>query len=119
MKIKELVKSAHENAVNKGFWDLEIGLIRRMREDKNYKPEEVTAVINAFRSQKLMLIVSELGEAQEALRKNDWLNYKEELADVVIRMGDLAGGEDIRLETEIVQKMDYNKSRPYLHGKTF
>lgn len=65
----------------------------------------------------LMLIVSELGEALEAHRKGDMKNFAEELADVAIRLGDLCGGLDIDLEWEIIQKMEYNQTRPRLHGK--
>lgn len=46
-------------------------------------------------------------------------NFKEELADVAIRLGDLAGGLDIDLQSEITKKMDKNKDRPYKHGKAF
>jgi hypothetical protein len=119
MEIKELVKLAHENAVNKGFWNTELNVIRKVRKNKEFTDNELQAVMNAFRNQRLLLVVSELVEAMEALRHNDWLNYKEELADVMIRMGDLAGGEDIRLHNEIATKMQRNKEREYLHGKEF
>jgi NTP pyrophosphatase (non-canonical NTP hydrolase) len=46
-------------------------------------------------------------------------NFKEELADVAIRLGDLCGGLGIDLETEILNKMAINESRPYKHGKSF
>lgn len=120
MEISELIHKAHENAYSKGFWSQELAVVSKMKAyDNLFSSEEVNGVINAFRSQRLMLIVSELTEALEALRKSDWPNYKEELADVMIRMGDLAGGEDIRLEKEITNKMHQNEQRPYLHGKEF
>jgi NTP pyrophosphatase (non-canonical NTP hydrolase) len=119
MEIKELIKTAHENAVSKGFWNTELSTIKKIRSNKDFTDNELQAVINAFRNQRLLLVVSELVEAMEALRHNDWLNYKEELADVMIRMGDLAGGEDIKLHNEIAIKMERNKERPKLHGKAF
>jgi len=66
----------------------------------------------------LMLIVTELGEAAEALRKEDPDNFREEIADTVIRLFDLCGACGIDLEDEISKKMSKNFSRPYRHGKT-
>lgn len=96
MHIIDLVRIAHANAEAHGFWDeeRELGTL-------------------------LMLIVSELGEALEAHRKGDMKNFAEELADVAIRLGDLCGGLDIDLEWEIIQKMEYNQTRPRLHGKAY
>jgi NTP pyrophosphatase (non-canonical NTP hydrolase) len=117
--ISELVKSAHKNAKEKGFWDEELSIIGKMYVSYNFSDKEIEVVKNAFRAQKLMLIVSELSEGLEGLRHGDWSNFKEELADVAIRLGDLSGGLSIDLETEIAAKMDKNSKRPYKHGKEF
>jgi NTP pyrophosphatase (non-canonical NTP hydrolase) len=66
-----------------------------------------------------MLIVGELSEAEDALRKGDYAHIAEELADVVIRTADLAGGLGFDLEKAIEEKMERNKHRPRLHGKKF
>jgi NTP pyrophosphatase (non-canonical NTP hydrolase) len=42
-----------------------------------------------------------------------------ELADTVIRILDLASGLGIDLEGLILQKMEYNATRPQMHGKVF
>ena len=102
MDIKNLIETAHNNAKNKGFWG------DWVRSDTN----------NAI-SCRLMLIVSELAEAQSALRLDDYENFKEELADVAIRLADLCGGLDIDLEYEIEIKMLKNIKRPYKHGRMF
>ena len=77
---------------------------------------------------RLMLIVSELAEAMEEDRVGVRTNVTtitesgkpegvpSELADVIIRVGDLAEVYGIDLEAAVVQKMNYNKSRPYKHG---
>jgi len=119
MEIKELIKEAHENAVNKGFWEIENKAIKAVHYDPKYSFEVVEAIGHAFISQKLMLIVSEVSEALEAMRKNDVNNFNEEIADIVIRIGDLCGGMGIDLEQEIINKMNKNKERPKLHGKLF
>lgn len=69
-------------------------------------------------SNKLMLIVSECAEAMEGDRKglmDDKLPYRQmrevELADVVIRAFDLAGGYGLDLGGAIAEKLKYNSER--------
>jgi NTP pyrophosphatase (non-canonical NTP hydrolase) len=64
----------------------------------------------------IALITSEASEALEAFRKNDYENFKEELADVIIRTLDCCGGLDIDIEEEIMKKMEKNRQRSYRHG---
>lgn len=40
-----------------------------------------------------------------------------ELADIIIRVRDLAGRENIDLERAVEEKLAYNESRPFRHGK--
>ena len=68
--------------------------------------------------EKLMLIVSEIGEAMEADRKSladdhlpDRSGIEVELADAVIRIFDLAGCLDLDLGGAIIDKMNYNARR--------
>ncbi|MCW6059749.1 nucleotide pyrophosphohydrolase [Clostridium sporogenes] len=112
MEIRELVEKAHKNAVDHGFWENWVWIER----DKitGHKEHYYNAIGNM-----LMLITGEVAEAHEALRKREYENFKEELADIVIRVADLCGGLDIDLEKEIKNKMEKNKSRPYKHGKAF
>lgn len=73
MKINELVKAAHENAVEKGFWD---------------NPREIGTLIALIHS-----------EVTEALDTNTCEEFCEELADICIRIFDLCGGLNVDLET--------------------
>lgn len=73
---------------------------------------------------KLLLVVSECGEAFESLRDtgfeghlNGEGNFGEELADVGIRLGDLAEMSDTKLGDKITIKMAVNKNRPHKHGR--
>jgi NTP pyrophosphatase (non-canonical NTP hydrolase) len=119
MEIKELIKEAHENAVKHGFWeDLDKEGCSLEWHRISFKNPVCNVDVNAI-STRLMLIVGEVAEAQEGLRHNDRENFKEELADVAIRLADLCGGLGIDLEAEIHKKMEKNKDRPYKHGKAF
>ena len=42
-----------------------------------------------------------------------------ELADAIIRIMDFAQEYDLNLADAILAKHEYNKSRPYKHGKAF
>lgn len=96
MEIKELCERANSEAIKKGFW----------------KGGRTV-------SEMLMLIVTELGEACEADRKGDKENFKEEIADTFIRLGDMCKGLDIDIEKEIIKKMEINEGRPQKHGKKY
>jgi len=79
--------------------------------------------------EKLMLVVTELSEAMEAYRH--WLvdqhneelgpkrvaNFREELADAMIRLLDLTHSLGIDIGNEIRAKMEVNEARPERHGK--
>lgn len=91
----------------------------------------------------LMLTVSELSEALEALRKNRRANttnfdlevsihgfqtafkayikdtFEDELADALIRILDMCAKYNIDIDFHVQQKMLYNSQRPYKHGKLF
>jgi len=99
MRIGEMVGAAYLNAHAKGFWD-----------DRD--PHDRLHALAA-----LMLITTEVAEAAEAVRQPNYGNLPEELADVCIRVFDLAGALQIDLEQEILTKMGRNASRPRMHGK--
>lgn len=89
--------------------------VKRIREDNGfYCPtsiDETTEVLS-----KLMLVVTEVSEAAEAVRHGDFGNFREELADAVIRILDLAESMRFALDSEINKKCDINEKREYLHG---
>lgn len=66
---------------------------------------------------KLMLVVSEVSEAAEAVRHNDRANFEEEIADTFIRLLDICGAIGINIERAISDKMMVNESRKRRHGK--
>lgn len=118
MHINDLCKEAYQNAEKHGFWE-DYDRIIKLAVDKTLYNNDFKMLMNNAISTRLALIHSEVSEALEALRKDDNENFREELADVVIRIGDLCGGLGIDLESEITKKMEKNKSRERKHGKLF
>jgi len=114
MKMNLLIREAYNNASNHGFYE-DIDGIRKAKFD--IKLNDI--LNNNALATRLMLIVGEVSEAMEALRKKDNDNFNEELADIAIRLFDLCGYMRIDLEREIQLKMQKNKDRPYKHGKAF
>jgi NTP pyrophosphatase (non-canonical NTP hydrolase) len=66
---------------------------------------------------RLMMITEEVGEACHAVRKDDFANFAEELADIVIRVMDTAETYGVNLEQRIIDKLDKNEKREHMHGK--
>lgn len=66
---------------------------------------------------KLMLVVTEVSEAAEAVRHNDLHNFSEEIADAIIRLLDIGSTMKIDLEMHLAEKMDINSGREIRHGK--
>ena len=123
MTITELVERSHANAVDKGFYG-----------DDGKQERNVGEL--------LMLIVSELGEALEAHRKDKFSDllalqscgfnnksiaferfvkdgFEDEIADTFIRLADMCGYLNIDIEAYIKAKMAYNATREKLHGKRY
>lgn len=71
----------------------------------------------------LGLIISEVSEAMEIIRKNNnleiWRNMelKKECADIVIRVMNFMSRKGLDLQTAILEKNKKNLKRGYLHDK--
>ncbi|MBE9490860.1 MAG: hypothetical protein IMY67_11240 [Bacteroidetes bacterium] len=122
--INKLAEKVHQNAKNKGFHD----------DEKNI-------------GEMLCLIHSEVSEALEADRIDNYIEgvnikifstaekpgitwenlfeaaikntFEDELADIMIRVMDLAALKGIDLDSHIAAKMRYNETRPTKHGKKY
>jgi len=100
----KISKKIYKNAVNHGFW----------KEERND-------------GEAMALIHSEISEALEAMRNGnpssnkimEFSGVEEELADAIIRIMDYAFGKDLDVAGAITAKLEYNKSREFLHGKSF
>ena len=128
MTINELCKKAHENAVKHGWWDSE----RSFAEQIALMHSELSEALEVAREG------IEETEIYYSCKHKECEEYKDgyccmpygcekgkpegipiELADCVIRIFDTCGKYGIDLEKAINLKMQYNKTRPYKHGKAF
>jgi len=98
---KKMVGEVHQNAVDHGWWEGEFNF-----------------------AEKIALMHSELSEALEGFRHGnrpdhhipEFNNVEVELADVVIRIFDFCGHQEIDIGKVIVEKHNYNLTRAYKHG---
>lgn len=104
MSLNKLAKLIHSDNVKKGFYDAPL------------KPLEIH-----------MLICSEVAEASESVRDQLPAFYTDisgkpqgeltELADALIRILDYAAYKKWDMDTAVTEKLAYNRTRPYKHGK--
>lgn len=113
--INSLCVEAHEMARSKGFYEDIEDLQDYLQ--VNDQPEKHAVAGTDFTLAQLAKIASEVGEAVSAIQHGEYLELHEELADICIRVFDLAGHLDVRLGDCIILKMDKNRKRPYKHGK--
>lgn len=119
--INNLAKEVHENAIKKGFFQNE----RNIGEMLCLIHSEVSEALEADRenayfkgdiNQINALDDTSFKEEFEAKAKN---TFEDELADVLIRVMDLAAYKKIDLEQHLKAKMRYNKLRAHKHGKKY
>lgn len=124
----KLAKQINNGVREKGFWDSmdkEINCANAYSDDSS----TAKAINDAFIAQKIALVMSEAGEALEAMRKPNYEkngygigekdSFADELADTIIRLLDLCGELDIDIDAQIEWKMNHNATRPPKHGKEF
>ena len=149
MTLNELRDKIYKNAFAKGFYRDYLDILSYIdKAQKDEGSDVASAAMDRFMhiafAQRIALIQSEASEALEADRKNrhadlismqeqmqahgfrteDFQRYikdtvEDEIADTIIRLLDLCGMLDIDIDKHIELKMQYNSSRPYLHGKEY
>lgn len=114
--VDTVAEIVHNAQVAKGFY-----------EDEPTYEMNIDQALRYYKGNKLMLVVGEVTEAHEAIRKNidksehipEYTALEEEIADTVIRLLDFAGYNKLRLGDAIKAKLIFNQGREYKHGKQF
>jgi len=106
--VENIAEEIHQVNVEKGFWE----------EGKDRNDGEMIALMH-----------SELSELLEVVRKEGHLAKcekvptigaaEEEVADLIIRVLDYSHARNLDVGRAVLEKLDYNKSRSYKHGKKF
>lgn len=132
----------------KGFYDDTIDIVLKMKANRSvlqtFTDSDIKAVEDAFMCQKIVLVMSELSEAVEAMRKGKKADvesynsdiekgiefetafkdhikdsFEDEIADARIRIDDLMGSRKIDVKFHVLEKLKYNATRGKKHGKKF
>lgn len=127
--IIDIVAQSHDCALRKGWWEDENGVPARVNDKVMEKlcliHSEVSEATEDFRNGNMELTYDKSG-----LNKPEWFSpemdttnvggkpcgFPSELADILIRVADLAGALGIDLNKALLEKMAYNETRPYRHG---
>ena len=113
--INELANEISDIAEYKGFWDF-------TEDEKLLIPiklalvhDEVSEALRVHRNP----YDDDSVDAVTGLTPMQEDDFTEELADIVIRVLDLAGYYDLDIGRSLVSKVEHNKGRPQRHGKRY
>ena len=126
--IPELIFKAHNNAIDKGWWEEEKSLgdmvalmhseLSEVLEDGRKGKEATEVYYECKRNGGCPYLIPPGGKCKNCSDAKP-CGIPIEFADLVIRVFDYCGAKGIDLEKAILEKMEFNKTRPRKHGKKF
>ena len=120
IRVSSLQATAHQNAVDAGWWEDEVqfGTKIALMHSELSEALEADRAGNRYPTEDVGYVyaIEDTGEFRDQFKQHVKDTVFDELADTVIRILDLSGNERIDLETHILAKMRYNKTRGYKHG---
>ena len=143
LTVRDLVHQSHKNSADHGFWDTErtdetipskLALImseagEALESYRDPKSDEMVPVpVDVLEN---LVYWAGIGNVDDSQRWKDCQAAKDlldrwkakpkgfdiELADIVIRVGDLAGALGIDLDAAVQRKHAYNLTRPHRHNR--
>lgn len=125
MSINELTKDIHDNAVAHGWWDSErsFGEIIALCHSELSEALEEDRAGNRIRAGEPTPLVYYSGGGYVATAPTKCCTKPEgiavEMIDCIIRILDWCGHAGVDVEAVLMEKHEYNKTRPYKHGKNY
>jgi NTP pyrophosphatase (non-canonical NTP hydrolase) len=136
LNLTDWAEEIYEANAAKGFWPKNPN-DRNIGEALALVHSEVSEALEAHRSKKHFKGLGTEAEAAHMAKLKNFLTlgdahafeqyfleyqkdtFEDELADVIIRILDLAGGLDIDIQSLVETKLAYNRMRSHKHGKQY
>lgn len=122
MTLNNLAAQIHENNKAKGFYDDQ----KNIGEMLALIHSEVSEALECDRKgRECQIIAAAFNDSKEDIlfkagfEENIKDTFADELADIVIRVLDLAAFKEIDIDAHIKAKVRYNTLRPHKHGKKY
>jgi NTP pyrophosphatase (non-canonical NTP hydrolase) len=114
-EFNNLASTVFEASASNGFWKIdEISDFAIVPIKLALIGDEVSEALKVHREE-----FADTLENDNNMTAEQEYQFTEELADIVIRTLDLAGGLGLYIGESIMEKIEKNKDRPYRHGKRY
>lgn len=114
-EVNRLAVDVFETSKKNGFWHIDdISLFAMVPVKLALISDEVSEALKVHREE-----FTDTLENLNNMTAEQEYQFTEELADIVIRTLDLAGGLGLNIGESIMEKAEKNKTRPFRHGKRY
>lgn len=119
--LTEFSKKVHKDNVDKGFYENKVSTGTHLMLITSELAEALEADRHSITADKFSFSeeFSATGDFKQAFKNHIKDSYEDEIADAVIRLLDHCGYKGIDIDWHINQKLKYNRTRAFRHGKTY